>query len=147
MVAVTLSCSETDGSAAAAVDPTDPVLDEEPPLTRSGVSFFMDEISLGGGLSDLIGLGELGDEAQGSDPIPMNPIQTPITRQRLAPRTPRSELRLASREPEPTRSLSSPSTPALSSPKPRTSPKPADRTQPAPPPRRQHGARSELGSG
>ena len=63
MVAVTLSCSETDGSAAAAVDPTDPVLDEEPPLTRSGVSFFMDEISLG---SDLIGLGELGDEAQDS---------------------------------------------------------------------------------
>ena len=73
VVAVTLSCSETDGSAAAAVDPTDPVLDEEPPLTRSGVSFFMDEISLGGGLSDLIGLGELGDEAQGSDPIPIPP--------------------------------------------------------------------------
>ena len=59
MVAVTLTCSTTDWSAAAAVDPMLQGL----PITRSGVSFFMDEISLG---SDLVGLGELGDEAQDS---------------------------------------------------------------------------------
>ena len=67
MVAVTLSCSKTDWSAAAAVDPMLQGL----PITRSGVSFFMDEISLG---SDLVGLGELGDEAQDS----RSPVEPPV---------------------------------------------------------------------
>ena len=65
MVAVTLSCSKTDWSAAAAVHP----ILQGHPITRSGVSFFMDEISLG---NDLVGLGELGDEAQDS------PVEPPV---------------------------------------------------------------------
>lgn len=65
MVAVTLSCSKTDCSAAAAVDP----ILQGHPITRSGVSFFMDETSLG---NDLVGLGELGDEAQDS------PVEPPV---------------------------------------------------------------------